>query len=230
LQGQVPLDTQFRDEHGRPVQLQQFFDGRRPVLLTLTYHRCTMLCSLVLNATVSVLGHVQWTLGEQFVAVNISIDPHDGPAEATQRKTELLARYRRLPAENGWHFLTGEAADSRRIADAVGFHYSFNPRDNQFAHPAAIMLLTPSGRVARYLYGLEFRPNDVTLGLLEASEGRSISTTERFLLFCYHYDPQGRKYVLVAKRIMQIGGAVTALSLGGLLTVLWVRERRRRRE
>lgn len=229
LNGSIPRDAVFRDHRGRRVQLGQFFDGRRPVLLNLVYHRCPMLCSMVLNATLRVLERTAWTVGEQFDVITLSIDPRDGPAEATEKRLSVLQRYRRPQAERGWHFLTGEEANIRRVADALGFQYRYDARQQQYAHPAVIFLLTPDGRIARYLYGIAFDPNDVRLGLLEASQGRSISTIERLILFCYHYDPQGRKYVLVARRVMQLGGVVTVVLLGGLLGTLWFRERWRRR-
>jgi protein SCO1/2 len=229
LNGPVPGDALFRDHHGNMVRLGQYFDGRRPVLLNLVYFRCPMLCSMVMNATLNVLSRTAWTVGEQFDVVTISIDPRDDVAGAAQKRRQVLERYGRAPAQRGWHFLTGDEATIRRVADAVGFQYRYDARQGQYAHPAVIFLLTPSGRVARYLYGIEYNPNDVRLGLLEASEGRSITTVERLIMFCYHYDPQGRKYVLLARRVMQLGGAATMLLLGGLLAILWLRERRKRR-
>lgn len=228
LNGSVPRDVSFRDEHGTQVRLAQYFDGHRPVILHLAYFRCPMLCSMVTNALVQVIRQTQWTVGEQFDIVTISIDPTEGPAEAAQKKQWALDLYRREPATRGWHFLTGDAASIRRVADAVGFGYHYDARQNQYAHPAAIMLLTPDARVARYLYGIQFNQNDMRVGLLEASQGRSISTVERLILFCYHYDPQGRRYVLVALQIMKIGGVVTIVLLGGFLATLWARERSRR--
>lgn len=230
MNAQVPGEAAFRDTTGRVVQLRQYFDGRRPVVLNLMYNRCPMLCSLVLNGLIAGLRETEWTVGNQFQVVSISIDPHDTPRAADDKRYRALRSYGRAGAERGWHFLVGDEANIRRVADAVGFGYRYDRTQNEFAHPAAIVLLTPEGRVARYLYGLQFDPQNLRFGLLEASQGRSINTTlvERVLLWCFHYDPQGRKYVLVARRVMQLGGAVTVVLLGGLMLVLWTRDRRHR--
>jgi protein SCO1/2 len=229
LGARVPLDVVLRDHEGHAVQVGQYFDRRRPVILDLAYYHCPMLCSMVITALVNGLRQTSWTAGNQFDVVTISIDPREGPAQARQKRERVLEEYGRGPAEHGWHFLTGDQTSVRRIADAVGFHYHYDPRQNEYAHPAAIFLLTPDGHIARYLYGIQFNPNDLRLGLIEASEGRSVSTVDRLIMFCYHYDPQGRRYAIVATRIMQLGAVVTIILLGGMLTVFWARERRRKR-
>jgi protein SCO1/2 len=227
LGGQVPLDVTFRDHEGRPVRLGQYFDGRRPVLLNLVYHRCPMLCSMVLNGVLRVLGQTQWSVGQQFDVVTLSIDPRDSTVVSAQTRARALARYNRPTAARGWVFLTGDEASIRRVTEAVGFRYRYDARQEQYAHPAVTTLLTPSGRVARYLYGIDYREADLRLGLLEASEGRSVTTVERLILYCYHYDPQGKRYALLATRVMRLGGAVTVVLLAGLLGSLWLRDRRR---
>lgn len=228
LNGQVPGDATFVDEGGHPVRLGQYFDGRRPVVLNLAYSRCSMLCNMVLNAIVRGLQETTWSVGVEFDAVTISIDPRETPRVASERRGRVLAQYNRPSGARGWHFLTGSESQIRRVADAVGFQYRYDRAQDQYAHPAVTMLLTPDGKVARYLYGIQYKPTDVRVGLIEASQGRSISTVERLILYCYHYDPQGQGYVLWAMRVMRLGGAVTLLMLGSLLTVLWQRERRRR--
>jgi protein SCO1/2 len=155
----------------------------------------------------------------------MSSSASSGPSPRRENSSGLGTQTTNL----GWHFLVGDEENIRKVTDAVGFKYSYDARQGQYAHPAAIYLLTPDGAVARYLYGIQFDPADVRLGLLEASEGRSISTTERLLLFCYHYDPQGKHYAIVAMNVMRLGGAVTLVLLGGLLTFMWTRERRRGR-
>jgi len=227
----LPADAALRDTEGRAVILGNYFDGKRPTLLVFAYHTCPMLCSLVLDAAVRALNDVAWTVGREFDVVSISIDPRDTPDTATRKRRQVVERYVRAKGEaGGWHFLVGDEENIRKVTDAVGFKYSYDARQGQYAHPAAIYLLTPEGAVARYLYGIQFDPADLRLGLLEASEGRSISTTERLLLFCYHYDPQGKHYALVAMNVMRLGGAVTLVVLGGLLTFMWTRERRRNRQ
>lgn len=228
LNGQVPGDATFLDETGRPVRLGQYFDGRRPVVLNLAYSRCATLCNMVLNAAVRALQETTWSVGEEFDAVTISIDPRETTAVASERRGRVLAQYNRPSGARGWHFLTGSESQIRRVADAVGFQYRYDRAQDQYAHPAVTMLLTPDGKVARYLYGIQYRPTDVRVGLLEASQGRSISTVERLILYCYHYDPQGQGYVLWAMRVMRLGGVATLLALGTFLTVMWTRERRRR--
>lgn len=223
----LPTDLAFRDHTGASVRLAQYFDRRRPVLVNLMYHRCTMLCSVVLDGLTDALKEVNWTIGKEFDVVTISIDPHDGPAVATRKRQQMLARYGRAEAERGWHFLTGSEAEITRVASALGFRYRWEPEQQQYAHPAAIFLLTPDARIARYLYGVEFAPRDLRFGLLEASEGRSVSTAEHVLLFCYHYDATGRRYTLVVTRVLRIGGLFLLVVVGGFLVKMWRRERRR---
>lgn len=231
LNGDLPRDATFRDTDGNAVRLGDLFDGKRPTLLVFAYHSCPMLCSLVLDATVRSLNDVAWTVGREFDVVSISIDPHDTPLTATRKRGQVVNSYQRARgATVGWHFLVGDENNIRQVTDAIGFKYRYDERQKQYAHPAAIYLITPDARIARYLYGIEFPPNDVRLGLLEASQGRSISTTERVLLFCYHYDPQGKKYSIVAMNVMRLGGVLTLGALGSFLTIMWARERRRRKE
>jgi protein SCO1/2 len=237
LGGAVPGDAAFRDSEGRSVRLGDYFDGKRPTLLVFAYHTCPMLCSLVLDATVRSLGAVAWTVGREFDVVSISIDPKDTPETATRKRASVVDAYAKAqgragaaPADTrGWHFLVGDEANIRKVTEAVGFEYRYDARQKQYAHPAAIYLLAPDGRLARYLYGISYDPKDVRLGLLEAAQGHKVSTTERILLYCYHYDPQGKHYSIVAMNVMRLGGAVTMLLLGGFLVVMWGRERRRRR-
>jgi protein SCO1 len=231
LGGPLPGDAVFRDTDGKTVKLGDFFDGRRPTLLVFAYHTCPMLCSLVLDATVKSLDDVQWTVGDEFDVVSISIDPKDTPETATRKRAQVVDSYTRARGSTrGWHFLVGDEANIRKVTEAVGFEYRYDARQKQYAHPAAIYLLTPEGRVARYLYGIQFDPGDVRLGLLEASQGRSISTTEKLLLFCYHYDPQGKHYSLVAMNVMRLGGGVTLTLFGAFFTMMWVRARRKRKQ
>lgn len=229
LQGQVPADATFQDETGKMVRLGDYFDGKHPVLLVLAYHSCPVLCSLVQTATLESMKAIKWTAGQEYRVLTISIDPRDTTTVAAAKRDGLVAAYGRPEAKTGWHFLVSNKEQIHKVTDAVGWQYKFDERQGQFAHPSAVTLLTPSGKVARYLYGIEFDPNDLRLGLLEASEGRSITTVDRLILFCYHYDPQDRKYTLMATRVMQLGGVVTMFTLGGFLALMWVRERKKSR-
>ena len=224
----VPLDLAFRDHTGARVHLSTFVDHRRPVVINLMYHRCTMLCSLVLDGLADALTKVEWSVGKEFDVVTVSIDPHDTPDVAARKRRQILERYGRADADHGWHFVIGDEPEITRLADALGFRYRWDAEQKQYAHPAAIFLLTPDGNVARYLYGMEFSPRDLRFGLLEASQGRGVSTVERVLLYCFHYDATGRRYTIVVDRVMHVGGVVLLGLVGGMLTVLWRRERRAR--
>lgn len=230
LDGPLPLDTSFRDHTGKSVKLRDFFDGRRPVVLTFAYHTCPVLCGMVLNNAVAGLKEIPWTIGKEFDVVTISIDPNESLEKTTNKRTSLLTEYGRTGTGNevGWHFLVGDEASIASVAKAAGFEYEYDTRQQQWGHPSVVMLTTPDGKMARYLYGIEFRPEDLRLGLLEASQGRSIGTVEKLIMFCYHYDPQGGKYVLVANRVMQLGGGFAAMLLVGMLAVFWWREFRLR--
>lgn len=228
LGGTLPRDAKFRDAEGKAVRLGDYFDGKRPTLLVFAYHTCPMLCGLVLDATARVLNEVEWSVGREFDVVSLSIDPRDTPETASRKRTQVVGSYSRAHGSAaGWHFLVGSEDEIRKVAEAVGFHYSYDARQKQYAHPAAIYLLTPDGKIARYLYGIDYSPKDVRLGLLEASEGRSISTAERVLLYCYHYDPQGKHYSLVAMNVMRLGGVATLAAIAALLGMMWARERHR---
>jgi protein SCO1/2 len=224
LDGQVPMDTVFRDSSGRMVKFGDLFDGKQPVVLTLAYHTCPTVCSMVLSQTVESLKKVDWSIGKDYRAITLSFDPREKTARADEKRTQLLAQYARPGADAAWTFLTGDDTNIHRVTDAVGFKYHYVEREQQFAHPTVIMILKPNGQLARYLYGLEYAPKDVKLGLLEASNGRSISTVDRILLYCYHYDPNGGRYVIVATRVMQIAAGICGLALLAFLGSFWIKE------
>jgi len=222
----LPLDVSLTDEEGHPTTLGAILAEApgKPVAFTFAYHSCPVLCSMVLEGTVDGLAEIPWTIGEEYVFVNVSIDPEDTPAAAAKRRARLVDSYGRNADGSGWHFLTGSEDAIERLTKATGFRYFYNASADQYAHPAVVMLLSPEGRIARYLYGLTLNPGDLRVGLLEASKGRSISTIEQVVLYCYQYDPEAGGYVLVATQVMKVGGALTALALGGVLAVLWRRE------
>lgn len=230
LNAQLPMDVELRDERGRLVRLRDYFTTGKPVIINLAYYRCPMLCNLVSNAMVNGLRQVAWNPGDQYEVLTVSIDPRETSQDAANRRARIADQFGRATGANGWHFTVGDEAQVRRLATALGFGYRFEPRQNQYSHPAVIFVATPSGKVARYLYGISFPANDLRLGLIEASEGRSISTVDRVLMFCFHFDPQDRRYVLVARQVMKLGGGVTAALLGGGLLALWLRELRRDRD
>jgi protein SCO1 len=229
LDGPLPLDTPFRDHTGKAVKLRDYFDGKRPVVLTFAYHSCPVLCGMVLNNAAAGLRGIGWNVGKEFDVVTISIDPDETLEKTAAKRASILHEYGASRGHDGkgWAFLVGDKESIAKVAAAAGFEYQYDADQKNWGHPSVVMIAKPDGRMARYLYGLEFPPPDLKLGLLEASEGRSISTLEQIILYCYHYDPQGGKYVLVARRVMQVGGGAVAIVLFGFLGLFWGRELRR---
>jgi protein SCO1/2 len=230
LDAKLPLDLEFRDENGTVVRLGDYFDGERPVILTLNYYKCPMLCGLQLNGVVDGLMELDWTPGQEFEMVTVSINPLETPALATEKKQNYLKKYGRPSAASGWHFLTGREPEIRQLASTLGFGYTYDKETGEYAHAAAIFFSTPDGRVARYLYGIEYPPKRLRLALLEASAGEIGSTIDQIILYCYHYDPSSRRYSPVAMNIMRLGGSATAVVLGLTLGGYWLRELRRRKK
>jgi protein SCO1/2 len=219
----VDLDLTFTAENGYRVPLRSFFHKDRPVVLNLVYYECPMLCNLVLNGEVASFRELAWTPGDQFEVVTISINPEEGFDLAQKKKSLYLTSYGR-PAP-GWHFLVDDQGHAKQLAEQAGFHYKYDERQKQYAHAAAIMLLTPDGKMSRYLYGIKFKARDLRLGLTEASAGRGGVSLQKVLLFCFHYDPKVGSYVLFATNFMRIGGALSAAVLGIALVRLWRKER-----
>jgi len=216
----IPLNLTFRDENGAPVQLAQFF-GQKPVILTLVYYNCPMLCTQVLNGVESGLKELQMDIGKQFDVVTISIDPTESHVLAKVKQEMYVGMYGRPGAAQGWHFLSGDEPQIKQLADAVGFRYAYDPDTKQFAHVSAIMLLTPEGNISRYFYGIQYPSRDLRLGLVEASEGKIGTPVDQVLLFCYHYDPATGKYGLLISHVIQAGGALTVLILGVAMLILF---------
>ncbi len=223
----LPLDASFVASDGKQVTLGELFDGSGPVVLNFAYHSCPVMCSTVLEQTIESLGEQKWNVGREYSVVSISIDPKDTPKSAAGKKSQAIEMYGR-GGEAGWHFLTGDESQIERVARAAGFPYRWDPVDQQYVHPGAMIIVTPKGRIARYLIGIDYDQKDVRLGLLEAAEEKTLDTVETLLLFCYRYDHEARGYVLFAENFMRIGGALVALALLGALFLLWRREFRRR--
>ena len=228
LNQQVPLDLQFKDEAGRTVKLGDYFRAGRPVLLNLVYYTCPMLCGEELAGEASALGVLRFTLGNEYEVVSVSFNPDEIPKDAEEKKQVYIARMNEHLEHktngDGWHFLIGQPEAIKQLADAVGFHYRRDPRTGQFIHAAAIMVVTPAGRIAQYYYGVEFSPKDIRLGLIEASQDKIGTLVDQVLLYCYHYDPKTGRYGAVVTNIMRVAGAVTTLVLGGFLIVMYRRE------
>jgi len=225
LDQQIPLDLPFVDSDGHEVKLGDYF-GKRPVILTLVYYECPMLCTMVLNGVVSSLSVVSLDAGKDFDIVSVSIDPGEGPVLAAEKKREYINRYGRPGAAAGWHFLTGKEEDIRKLADAVGFRYRYVPERDEYAHASGIMVLTPKGRLARYFYGIEYPPRDLRRGLVEASANKIGTVADQVLLFCYRYDPSTGKYGAATYALIRTGGVLTILAMGTFFIVMRRRERR----
>jgi len=221
LNGTIPLDLLFRDEHGKTIALGQYFQGK-PVILTLVYYNCPMLCTQVLNGLDRSLEQIPMTIGKDFNVVTVSIDPTEQPSLAEAKQAVYLGMYNRPAAAQGWHFLTGDEPQIHQLAQAVGFRYAYDPDSKQYAHASAIMLLTPEGKLSRYFYGVTYPARDMRLALVDASGGKIGSPVDQVLLFCYHYDPHTGKYGLLISRVIQLSGLATIL-IGGILLILLFR-------
>lgn len=229
LGASLPLDAELRSSDGDTVRLGQFFDARRPVILTFNYSNCPMLCSLQLSRFVQSLAQMKRTAGTDFQIVTISIDPAETVERARETKARYLRDYGRPEAASGWHFLLGSESQVRSIADAVGFGYNYNEERQEWLHAAALMVLTPDGRLARYIYGVDYHPETLNLSLVEGSEGKIGSTMDRLVLYCFHYDESEGRYAPVAMNIMRVGAGLVAVLLGAFLSVYWVAESRKRK-
>jgi protein SCO1 len=227
LNAQLPLDLPFRDETGRAVVLGDYFNHGRPVVVSLVYYECPMLCTLVLNGLAGAMKGMSLEPGKDYDLVTVSFNPRETPQLASAKKKTYVQRYGHAEAGTSWHFLTGEDAAIRQLTQAVGFHYVYDEATGQYAHATGIMVATPDGRLAKYLYGIEYSPRDLRLALVDASAGRIGSPVDRLLLYCYHYDPKTGKYGLVVMSLIRIGGLITMVALGAFIAVMVSRERRR---
>ncbi len=229
LDEQVPLALPFRDETGKAAPLASYF-GDKPVILALTYFHCPNLCPLVLQGMATSFARLPFTIGKDFDVITVSIDPAETPTSAAAAKATYLAQYdpqhEHPDAAAGWHFLTGDHAAVDTLAASVGFRFAYDAAQEQYAHAAGIMLLTPAGKIARYLFGLDYAVQDLRLGLVEAGAGKIGSPIDQLLLRCYHYNPVTGKYGIVVERVMQVAGLATVLMLGGLLFTLFRQEKK----
>jgi protein SCO1/2 len=224
LNESLPLDVEFKDEHGRLVKIGDYF-GRGPVVLAFSYYGCPMLCLQSLSSLASTLGVLTETPGDDFEVVSVSIDPRETPTLARDKKTHYVERSGKPGIEKGWHFLTGSEGNIRRLTNAAGFRYVWDEATQQYAHPAGIVIATPHGRVSRYLFGIDYGPRDLRLALLDASGDKISSPLKKALLYCYHYDLATGRYSLAIMRVVQAAGVVTVFSLGTLIFI-WTRRER----
>lgn len=223
LNAQVPLDLQLFDETGKSVRLGDLMHGR-PVVLSLVYYQCPMLCNMVLNGQLHAMRNIPFELGKDYDAITVSFDPKEGAALAASKKATYVERYGDASVGGRWHFLTGSETAIRTLASTVGFRYAWDDLSKQWAHASGIIVLTPDGKVARYLYGIEYPKQDLRLALVEASRGKIARASDQILLFCYHYDPTSGKYGLAILNTLKAAGTATALGLGLFVFVMLRRD------
>jgi protein SCO1/2 len=224
LGARLPQELLFRDDSGRQVHLDELV-SQRPAILVPVYYRCPLLCNQLLNGLARSLKPISLMSGQDFEIVAFSIDPHETPELAGQKKAAYLQRYGRGGATAGWHFLTGEKASIEALSAAIGFRYRYNPRTGLYAHAAGIVIVNPQGQIARYFYGIDFPPRELEAQIKSARAGRVGSPIGRLLLLCYDYDAVTGRYTLSILRLLRVMGSATAVALFGFLIVMLRRER-----
>ncbi len=225
----IPLDIKFTDSNGNPVTLEKYFNQERPVILNLGYFGCPMLCGVIMNGLLEAMQETPMMPGEDYEVLTVSFDPSEAPVLARLKKQNYIKEFGTPEAASGWHFLVGKQEAIERLTDSVGYGFKWNERRGEFAHPSVLVILTPDGRISRYLYGVRFPPTTFRLSLVEASEGKIGSTLDRLILYCFHYDAGAGQYTPAAMNIMRLGGGVTVIIVGSLIVAALVRETRRRR-
>lgn len=223
---QLPMDLRFTDSTGKTQRLGDLM-GDRPVVLAMVYYECPMLCTMVLNGMLRVLNVLKFDVGKELDVITVSIDPRETPELAADKKKMYIDRYRREGAAEGWHFLVGEESQVASLADAIGFEYAYDEETDQYAHGSAIMVLTPDGKLSKYLYGIDYSPVDLRLALVEAASERIGTLSDAVLLACFQYDPLEGKYSLAIMNLIRIAGLVTVLGIGIFIVINLLRERRR---
>ena len=226
LGDRVPLDLVFKDETGKDVRLGDYF-GKKPVVLSLVYYDCPMLCTLSLNGLAGALEVLSFVPGQEFQVLTVSFDPKEGPVLAAAKKKAYMTRYKRPQADQGWHFLTGSKDSVDRLTKAVGFRYVWDAETKQFAHPAGILVATPEGKIANYLFGVEYSPKDLRLALVDAAGGKIGNAVDQVLLYCYQYNPKTGRYSASILNLVRLGGILTLLALGGFILTTTRRRRGR---
>jgi protein SCO1 len=225
LNTQLPLELVFRNEKGEQVKLGDYF-GKKPVIISLVYYECPMLCNQVLNGMISSFRTMNFAPGKEFDVVTVSFDSRENAGHAANKKktyVDYLPEAKRADAATGWHFLTGDDENIKQLTEAIGFRFRFDTATNQFAHASGIFVATPEGKLARYFYGIEYAPKDLRLGLVEASQNKIGSPMDKLMLYCYHYDPATGKYGATVINIIRLGGVITLIAVVGMF--VWMRRR-----
>lgn len=224
----LPLDLIFQDHKRQQVPVRSWFEGRRPVIVSMNYSNCPMLCNLQLSGLVESLKELDWSAGKEFDVISVSMDPAELPERAGQTRQRYLDMYERPGTGSGWRFLVGNRQSVERLAASIGFKFRYVPDRREYAHPAMFVLCTPDGKIARYMYGVEFPPATMKLSLVEAGEGKVGGTWEQILLFCFHYDAEKGRYAPAARNLMRAGGAASVVALATFIGLMFRRERRHR--
>lgn len=222
----VDLNLEFNNEKGEAVPLSTYFQSGKPVLLAMIYFNCPSLCNFQLNGVTETLKDLEWTTGEKFEFVVVSIEPKETPEMAIKKKQAYLDLYGREDGAKGWHFLTGKQENITKLAKQVGFKYKWVETRKEYAHTAASYVITPEGKISRYLYGIAFTPKTLRLSLVEASEGKIGTAMDKFLLYCFRYDPEKRGYAFYAFNIMRAGAGLAVVILAAFLVPYWIRQRK----
>jgi protein SCO1/2 len=209
------------------VKLGDYFDGKRPVLLTLAYYRCPMLCGLMLNGVCNSAKAIDLVPGKDYRILTVSIDPRETAELAMVKKTRYIEQFGKAGVEEGWTFLVGTGENSKALADAIGFKYFYDAKRDEYAHPAVSYLISPDGKIVRYLYGMDYKRFDLKMGLIEASQGKVGTTIDRIILSCFHYDAKEGSYVLFAQNLMRLGGFLIVITLASVVWWLFVQERKK---
>jgi protein SCO1/2 len=225
---QLPLSLEFRNHAGETVSLEKYF-GTKPVILSLVYYECPMLCTLELNGLVKSLKTLDLSAGKDFTLLTVSFDPGETPVLAAEKRRSYLAQYDRPGADADWQFLTGDRENIKALCESVGFRYVYDPQRDEYAHASGIVVLTPDGKISRYFFGIEYPARDLQLGLVEASSGKVGSVTDQLLLLCYGYDPTTGRYGFLVMSAVRLGGVATVIGLGGFIGATAYRERCGRR-
>ena len=223
----INLDLEFNNEKGEKVKLSEYFSQGKPVILSLIYYSCPNLCNFHLNGLNDGMKKLKWTVGKEFQVVSVSFDPNESHKVAAEKKKNYLKAYGRLGAEKGWHFLTGSKQSTEELAKSVGFSYEWSADSGEWAHSSAAILVTPEGKVSRYLHGVHFEEKDLRLALLETAKGKIGDIIDGIVLYCFRFDPKKNKYTLYAFNIMKAGATATVILMALFLAPVWIRERRK---
>tara|TARA_B100000029_G_scaffold505920_1_gene587641 strand:- start:141482 stop:142378 length:897 start_codon:yes stop_codon:yes gene_type:complete len=224
----LPLGQNFYNEKGELVKLSSFFNNK-PVILSMVYYDCPMLCTEILNGLNRSLAPLKFTIGDEFEVISVSFDPTENYELAAEKKALYTQRYNRSGAQKGWHFLTAEAPAIDKLAKTVGFNYVYDESTGEFVHGSAIMVITPTGKVSHYFFGIEYPSEDIRLALVESSEDKLGNIFDQVMLYCFNYDPEQGRYGIVIMNTIRVAGLFTLLAMGSFMIIMFKRDRRKRK-